>query len=131
MSDSAYSAMAAYCETLKLDFSSEELARLAMDNSFSPETLDALGKVFAYLGEKKKQTTIQMLLRTSRLPQKSVKTFDNFDFSVLKGKDLEHLRNLRTLGAIHAHRNIAFIGPAGTGKRIWRRRLASSAVSRD
>ncbi len=116
MSDSAYSAMAAYCETLKLDFSSEELARLAMDNSFSPETLDALGKVFAYLGEKKKQTTIQMLLRTSRLPQKSIKTFDNFDFSVLKGKDLEHLRNLRTLGAIHAHRNIAFIGPAGTGK---------------
>lgn len=57
-----------------------------------------------------------MLLRTSRLPQKNAKTFDNFDFSVLKGKDLDRLVNLRSLAATYAHRNLAFIGPAGTGK---------------
>ena len=55
----------------------------------------------------------------SRLPQKVPKTFDNFDFSVLRGKglaDLEKLVAIRTLAPVYAHRNLAFIGPAGTGK---------------
>ena len=52
----------------------------------------------------------------SRLPIKDVKTFDNFDFSVVKGRDVEKLKKLPSLAAIHAHRNLAFIGPAGTGK---------------
>ena len=116
MNESVYSTLNKCCETLKLDFSAEEFARLAADNAFSPESLAAVNMVFEFLAEKKKQTTIHILLRTSRLPQKSAKTFDNFDFNVLRGKDLEPLRNLRSLAAIYAHRNIAFIGPAGTGK---------------
>ena len=52
----------------------------------------------------------------SRLPTKVPKTFENFDFSLLKGKDVERLRVLPSLNAIYSHRNLAFIGPAGTGK---------------
>ena len=88
MTESPYSFIDRCMETLNLDFSSE----------------------------KKEQSSIQILLRTSRLPQKHVKTFDNFDFSVLKGKDLDRLKSIRSLAAVYAHRNIAFIGPAGTGK---------------
>lgn len=52
----------------------------------------------------------------SRLPLKNPKTFDNFDFSVMKGRDATRLKTLPSLSAIYAHKNLAFIGPAGTGK---------------
>ena len=107
------------CEVLKLDFSSAELAQLATEKGFSQATLDHIEGLFEYLKDKKEQTTIQTILRMSRLPQKVPKTFENFDFSVLRGKghiDLEKLESIRTLAPVYAHRNLAFIGPAGTGK---------------
>ena len=107
------------CRLLKLDFSSAELARLALENGFSQEALNDMTLLFKYLRDKKEQTTIETLLRMSRLPQKAPKTFEGFDFSVLRGKgqtDLEKLQNIRTLAPIYAHRNLAFIGPPGTGK---------------
>ncbi|MCI6258729.1 MAG: ATP-binding protein, partial [Spirochaetia bacterium] len=52
----------------------------------------------------------------SRLAMKNPKTFENFDFSELSGKGVEKLRSITTLAPIYAHRNLAFIGPAGTGK---------------
>jgi len=107
------------CGVLKLDFSSTELAQLAVEKGFSQDTLDAVSTLFEYLRDKKEQTTIQTILRMSRLPQKVPKTFDNFDFSLLRGKgvvDLEKLESIRTLAPVYAHRNLAFIGPAGTGK---------------
>ena len=70
--------------------------------------------VFSYLKEKKQQTTVLTLLKMSRLPTKEPKTFDNFDFSLLKGKDVDRLKALPSLSAIYSHRNLAFIGPAGT-----------------
>ena len=54
-------------------------------------------------------------MKMSRLPTKAPKTFENFDFSLLKGKDVERLKVLSSLNAIYSHRNLAFIGPAGTG----------------
>lgn len=116
MTESPYSAIDRCMETLNLDFSSEEFARLAAETAMTPESIAAVNAVFEYLREKKEQSSIQILMRTSRLPQKHVKTFDNFDFSVLKGKELDRLKSIRSLAAVYAHRNIAFIGPAGTGK---------------
>ena len=52
----------------------------------------------------------------SRLPLKDSKTFKNFDFSVIKGRDVKRLQGLLSLSAIYARRNLAFIGPLGTGK---------------
>ena len=91
MTESPYSTIDRCIETLNLDFSSEEFARLAAETAMTPESIAAVNAIFEYLREKKEQSSIQILLRTSRLPQKHVKTFDNFDFSVLKGKDLEKI----------------------------------------
>ena len=107
------------CGVLKLDFSSAELAQLAMENGYSQDTLSAFSDLFCYLKDKKELATIQTILRMSRLPQKVPKTFENFDFSLLRGKglaDMEQLESIRTLAPVYAHRNLAFIGPAGTGK---------------
>lgn len=116
MIESVFEVVEKSSETLKLDFSSSEFATLAEENSFSDEAANAVGLVFDYLRQKKIQTTIHTILKMSRLPLKDPKTFDNFDFSVIKGKDVERLRSLSSLSAIYAHRNLAFIGPAGTGK---------------
>ena len=72
--------------------------------------------VFSYISEKKQQTTVQTLLKLSRLPKKAPKTIENFDFSLLKSRDLDRIRALPSLGAVYSHRNLAFIGPPGTGK---------------
>lgn len=101
---------------LKLDFTSAEFAVLAEENDFSEEAANAVGIVLEHLRQKQVRTTIHTILKMSRLPLKNPKTFDNFDFSVIKGKDADRLKNLPSLSAIYAHKNLAFIGPAGTGK---------------
>ena len=116
MNDSVFELVEKSCEALKLDFSSSEFAILAEENDLSEDAVAAVGLVFDHLRQKKIQTTIHTILKMSRLPLKDPKTFDNFDFSVIKGKDAERLKSLPSLSAIYAHKNLAFIGPAGTGK---------------
>ena len=53
------------CKTLALDFSGAELFQLAANHAFSEEVIDAVGQVLCYLQNKKKEATIQMLLKTS------------------------------------------------------------------
>ena len=116
MSDAFQDVIDKCSRALRMDFSSAEFAQLAADNAYSVEAVAVVNEVFEYICTKKEQATIQMLMRISRLPLKHAKTFENFDFSVLKGKDIERLRSLPSLAPIYAHRNLAFIGPAGTGK---------------
>ena len=116
MKETIFEQVAAAASVLKLDLSSEEFALFAEDQEFSEAGMEAVQKLLSYLSEKKQQTTIQTLLKMSRLPTKAPKTFENFDFSLLKGKDVERLKALASLNAIYSHRNLAFIGPAGTGK---------------
>ncbi len=116
MNETAFETIAQAAAVLKLDFSSEEFAGFAEDHALSEEAIEVVRSVFSYLREKKQQTTVLTLLKMSRLPTKEPKTFDNFDFSLLKGKDVDRLKALPSLAAIYSHRNLAFIGPAGTGK---------------
>ena len=116
MTDSVFESVERSCAALKLDFCAQELATLAEDQGLSTEGLQAVALVLNYLSDKKTDTTIQTLLRLSHLPRKNPKTFESFDFSVIRGRDVERLKNLSSLSAIYAHRNLAFIGPAGTGK---------------
>ena len=116
MKETIFEQVAASASVLKLDLSSEEFALFAEDQELSEAGMEAVQKLLSYLSEKKQQTTIQTLLKMSRLPAKAPKTFENFDFSLLKGKDVERLKALASLNAIYSHRNLAFIGPAGTGK---------------
>lgn len=116
MNDTVFEKLKTAATVLKLDFSSEEFANLAEDRELTEAEINAVQYVFTYLSEKKQQTTVQTLLRMSRLPTKAPKTFETFDFSLLKGRDVERLKALPSLAAIYSHRNLAFIGPAGTGK---------------
>ena len=116
MNETAFEAIEQAAFVLKLDFSSEEFSGFAEDQNLSEDTIEAVRDVFINLKKNKHQATVLTLLKMSRLPTKEPKTFDNFDFSLLKGKDVERLKALPSLAAIYSHRNLAFIGPAGTGK---------------
>jgi len=99
-----------------VDLSVDVFSKLADELRLDTKQLNAVKDVFDYLRNKKVQNTIDMYLRTSRLPLKVPKTFESFDFSVIKGKHADRLQALPSLTAIHAHKNLAFIGPPGTGK---------------
>lgn len=64
----------------------------------------------------KAESIVSTLLRLSRLPLKEPKTFEGFDFNQLHGKQADALKNLPSLSALYAHKNLAFIGPQGVGK---------------
>ena len=113
---SAYDLIEHSCRVLKLDISAEEMATFSSDKQLSPEQVGAIRDCFSYLEKKKHLTVIDTLLRLSRLPIKSPKTFENYDFSRIHGKDAVCVKNLPALSEVHAGRNIALIGPPGVGK---------------
>ena len=94
----------------------EEIAYLSSEHSFSQEEILAVAKVFKYLENRHRDTVVQTLLKLSRIPQKEPKTFENFNFARMQGKDEKALRQLPTLADLYARKNIAFIGPEGIGK---------------
>ena len=117
MSETLFSAVSACSKDLmKFGLSVEEFAALVQKNNMSDAEILAVAKVFEYLKAKKDRSTVDFLLRTSRLPLKVPKTFDNFDFNRVTGKNVDKLRSLSTLSALYAHKNLAFIGKPGTGK---------------
>jgi DNA replication protein DnaC len=116
MTEFSYDNIEKSIDVLHLNLSIEELAKLSEENSLTPNQMAAFDLLLEHLREKKIQTTINTLLKMSRLPLKNPKTFDNFDFSIVKGKNIDRLKALPSLAAIHAHKNLAFIGPAGIGK---------------
>ena len=116
MDPSAFERIEQSCKALKVDLSSKEMAVFTEQKALTPEQLGAVADLFHYLEEKKHQTVIDTLLRLSRLPIKAPKTFANYDFDRIHGKDVICLRNLPSLSEIHAGKNLAFIGPPGVGK---------------
>ena len=114
--ESVFDQIGKCADVLKLDFNSVEMAKLADERAFTPEQLDAVAVVFDCLKGRKKQAVIDMLLNTSRLPLKVPKTFENYDYSRIHGKNADSLRNLSSLTEVYGGRNIALIGPPGVGK---------------
>lgn len=117
MADSLFEAVAnATRELTKYGFSAEEFAAVVQQNNMTDVEVLAVAKVFDCLVAKKDTSTVNFLLRTSSLPLKVPKAFDNFDFSRITGKNVDRLRSLPTLSALYAHKNLTFIGRPGTGK---------------
>ena len=117
--DLAVNIYAEACESIQalgFDLSAEELATLAQTHDLGKSEIGAIDTIFRALSDKRRQTTIDTMLRLSRLPQKSPKTFDNFDFTRIQGRDAAILQNLPALANLHARKNLAFIGPCGIGK---------------
>ena len=103
-------------EYLGLSLKSNEIAAFISSERMSENDMEAIRKVFKYLQEKKYQTTVDFLLRTSKLPGKEPKTFDNFDFSRIQGKDSPEVTALKELPQLYARKNVGFIGNTGVGK---------------
>ena len=120
MSDTFHDIIDKCSRVLRLDFTSAEFAQMAADNSYSVEAVAAVHEVFEYIRAKKEQATIQMLMKTSRLPLKHAKTFENFDFSVLRGKDIEKLKSLPSLAASTPTGTSLSSALPVRGRRIWR-----------
>ena len=57
MNETAFETIAQAAVALKLDFSSEEFAGFAEDHGLSEDEIEVVRSVFAYLKEKKQQTT--------------------------------------------------------------------------
>jgi len=101
---------------LKLKITTDDISSFMIQKEFSEEQISAISQVFEEFSKRKEEASVDFLLKCSRLPVKNPRTFDNFDFSEISGKGAEKLKTLTTLAPIYAHKNIAFIGPAGTGK---------------
>lgn len=104
------------CQKLRLNLSAEEIASIATEQDFNEAALSAFKFLLDHVIEKKRRITVNTLLRLSRLPLRNAKTFNNFDFSAIHGKETERLKNLETLSPLYAHKNVILVGPAGTGK---------------
>ena len=116
MSETIFDQIEQCAQTLSIELSAQEMAHYASSAGLLDADLSSILKLFGYLKEKKVDTIVNTLLRTSRLPLKEPKSFENFDFSLIHGKEVDKLQTLPTLSAIFAHKNLAFIGPQGVGK---------------
>ena len=103
-------------DSLKVKMTEEELSTFILDNNFSNTDIDATLRMFTFLEKRNNEASIQMMLRLSKLPLKSPKTFANFDFSQVHGMNVSQLEGLQSLSTLYSHKNVALIGPAGTGK---------------
>ncbi len=116
MNDSIFNQIQDDAEYLRLELTSQEMADLSLKLKLGEESLQAVAGVLDYLKGKKREQIVSTLLRMSRLPLKEPKTFANFDFEMLHGREVDALKDLPTLSTLHAHKNIALIGPPGVGK---------------
>ena len=116
MTESVFEQISLSAKALKIDLPFEEVAALVQKENMSEQSITDISAVFRYLEQKHRDAVIDGCLKFSRLPRKEPKTFENFDFSRIRGKDVEALRNISTLSALYARKNLAFIGPQGVGK---------------
>lgn len=116
MSDSLFEKIQTAAEYLRLELDAQEMATIATDLSLGEAGISAVAAVLDYLRDKKKEQIVSTLLRMSRLPLREPKTFENFDFGLLHGKQADSIKELPTLSALYAHKNLALIGPPGVGK---------------
>lgn len=116
MSESPYETIASHAKVLGIDIPVSELAFYVRSKGLTEPDVETIRATFEFLKDRKEQTIIETLLKTSRLPQKNPKTFSNFDFARIHGKDVSRLISLPSLSDVYAHKNLAFIGPQGVGK---------------
>lgn len=116
MNNSFFEQIQESAKYLGLDLCAQEMTQLAMEQQLTDESIQVISETFAYLKQKKTESIVSTLLRLSHLPLKEPKTFEGFDFGQLHGKQADTLKNLPSLSALYAHKNLAFIGPQGVGK---------------
>ncbi len=69
---------------------------------------NAISEFMEYLKEKRHHNLVEILQTMSHIPCREPKTFENFDFKRINGKNVDALKNLSSLSTLHAHKNLAF-----------------------
>lgn len=113
---SAFERIAADARAIGANVPAAEIARLAEDRGMGAAEVEAVAETPSHLAAKKRERAAQMHLNMSHIPQKSPKTFDNFDFGRVRGKGGEALAGPPAPANLYARRNLALIGPEGVGK---------------
>ena len=131
MSDDNIKQLIDVMSLLRLETNERELISWMETNSILEKDLATTIQLLEKMQQKKRKTTIQTLLRLSRLPLKVPKTFNNFEFSRFNGKDAIELRQLSNLLALRNHQNIALIGPPGTGKTHLAQAIGGECCQRE
>ena len=116
MNESVIESIRMHTDELKIGTYASNLPGFIDTENMTMEQLEAVDKVLGHLCDQKKATIVETLLKMSRLPLKEPKTFEGFDYSIIRGKNTEALMNLKSLSAVYARKNLAFIGPQGVGK---------------
>lgn len=116
MNESIFQEIEKCAKAVSIDLPADELSEFADDQQLDAAQLEAIHEVFQYLEQRSWNIKVATLLRLSRLPKKIPKTFDNFDFTQLHGREINKLKNLPTLSYLFRRKNLAFIGPQGVGK---------------
>ena len=116
MNESLYDQICSHASYLNLDLEAQELAKFVFDHRFDDGQIEAVNSLLEHLACNKRDNIVATLLKMSRLPLKEPKTFGNFDYSRLHGKNIDALKELPNLSALYARKNLAFIGPPGVGK---------------
>lgn len=130
MTDALFETVAKATKALaKYGISAEEFAAVLQQNSMTDAEVLAVAKVFDFLMAKRDRSSVEFLLRTSRLPMKVPKTFDNFDFSLISGRNVERLRNLPTLSALYPTKTLPLLDGPAPARPVWPRLLGGPAVS--
>ena len=101
---------------LKLSITSQEVAQFCADKTLKDDQIQAIADFLKHMKGLRHTHLVEMLTAMSRIPSGEPKTFENFDFARIHGKNVEALKNLSSLSTLHAHKNLAFIGPQGVGK---------------
>ena len=116
MDSSIYNTIHDTAAYLRMSISSQEIAQFCADKMLNHDQTLAISEFMSYLKDKRHENHVGMLQTMSRIPCREPKTFDNFDFKRINGKNVDALKSLASLATLHAHKNLAFIGPQGVGK---------------
>ena len=112
MKESLYEDIVSSAKVLGVDIDVPGLAYFASGNDYSERDVEVIRQTFGFLKDRRIETVVNTLLKLSRLPLKDPKTFENFDFSCIHGRDVERLTTLPALSAVHAHKKPDMESPA-------------------
>ena len=92
MNESSYEKICSHASYLKLDLGAQELAQFVFDHQYNDSQIEAIDTLLEHLAENKRENIVATLLKMSRLPLKEPKTFENFDYSRLHGRQIDALK---------------------------------------
>ena len=128
MNDSKIDDLKKLCDKLKIETETGVIAEWVLRNSMDEKAQEIVASFLSLHAEYKHALLVERLIKGSRLPQKDLKTFENYSLRQLPETAIEKIRCLATLSFIEAKKNVIFIGPSGTGKTHLAQAIGNKCV---